>query len=412
MSTCSPEESADQAENGSQQLVHADADPSARLWSKCYCHLLVIQFLFGLGYSTFYLLPKYLQRVYGANAASIGKVTGLSLLAAVVSTPLAATWVSRGKRRMPAVAALSLLAASALAFTFVDRIGLLMAGVRVAQGTAFSLFMTVIVTKTAEIAPKERLGQAIGYLGLAALVTNALSPVIAEPLADRLGWSAVFLLASGWCSLAAVCAWRIKDRSQPLVSRALRWDLLLRAPLRSILYAAMICGVALGVMFTYTQPLALQRGAHLVGGFFSGYAIFAASVRLFMGGLADRFGRRRMSQMATLGYALVVALSAGVTPYTLFWCGAGLGVAHGVLYPALNALAFEISAAKERGIVAAAFSGSFSLGYALSVLSLGYVADAWGLPSIFVGAALVTTTGAWALATVRPETTLDLPPLR
>lgn len=409
MSTSFDVESADEPPNCEVRgTVHAHLT-TPRLWSKEYRQLLIVQFTFGLGFSTFYLLPKYLRQIYGANAAAIGKVTGIALLAAVGTAPMAAAWVARGKRRAPAVAGLTVLAASALAFAFVDSIGWLIALLRVVQGVAFTLFTTTIVTKVAEIVPNSRLSQAIGYLGLAALVTNALSPLIAEPFAETLGWPAVFGLAALWCAAAAIGAWQIEDVPSSTEAPGSRFGAVFGAPLRAVFYAAMICGVALGVMFTYAQPLALQRGAHRVGSFFFGYAVLAAGVRVLVGNVADRLGRRRVSIFAMAAYALVVLLTGRVGPSTLFLSGAGLGFAHGLLYPALNALAFEMSEANTRGIVAAAFTGSFSLGYALSVLSLGFVADAWGLPSIFVGTGMLTATGILGLANVPRTKILALP---
>jgi MFS family permease len=382
---------------------------NVRLWSKEYGQLLIIQFTFGLGFSTFYLLPKYLRQIYGANAAAIGKVTGVALLAAVATAPIAAAWVARGRRRAPAVAGLVMLAASALTFAFVGCIGWLMLLLRVAQGAAFTLFTTTIVTKVAEIVPSRRLSQGIGYLGLASLITNALSPVIAEPFAETLGWPAVFGLAALWCVAAAIGAWHIEDVASGPVTPRVNFGAAWSVPLRGIFYAAMICGVALGVMFTYAQPLALQRGAHRVGSFFFGYAVLAAGVRVLVGNAADLIGRRKVSVFATAAYAFVLLLSARVEPSTLFWSGAGLGFAHGLLYPALNALAFEMSDASTRGVVAAAFTGAFSLGYALSVMTLGYVADAWGLPSIFVATALLAATGILGLVKW-PRSKIVLPP--
>ena len=403
MSTdCSDEPDAEAQERDRQS---AAADTSPRLWSKEYRRLLVVQFMSGLGFSTFYLLPKYLKCVHRASAAAIGQVMGVALLAAVAATPLAAIWLARGRRRSPAVISLAMLAGCALAFAFVDRIGLVMLLLRVAQGAAASVLMITVVTRAAEIVPSHRLGQAIGYLGVAGLITNALSPVLAEPFAELLGWPAAFVLAALWCIAGATAAFYVEDA--PSTAAVPMTDLrrIVTAPLRSILYAGAICGVAFGVMFTYTQPLAMQRGAQHVGLFFSGFAVLACSVRLLIGDIADRVGRKSVSMLATLGYSLVVLATAWVTPHSLFWAGAGLGLAHGLLYPALNALAFEMSEARHRGVVAAAFSGAFNLGHALSVLNLGFVADAWGLPSIFVGAATLTMTGAWALANVQGRRT-------
>jgi hypothetical protein len=44
-----------------------------------------------------------------------------------------------------------------------------------------------LVTRDAELVPTLRLAQAMGYVGLAALVTNAWSPLVAEPLATHRG---------------------------------------------------------------------------------------------------------------------------------------------------------------------------------------------------------------------------------
>jgi len=398
-------ESSDQSDDQTPSAVPQPAstpNDGTQLWSRAYVRLLAIQFMFGLGFSTFYLLPKYLQQVYFANAATIGKVTGAALLAAVLTTPLAAIWVGRGQRRAPAFAGLVLLAASSVAFAFVDRIGWPLLLLRVVQGTAFCLFTTAIVTRTAEIVPQDRMGQAIGYLGLAALLTNALSPVIAEPFAELLGWPSVFALAALWGVAAALSALRIDDPPDSSGREPLDFNVLRLPALRSILFAAVICGVALGVMFTYAQTLAMLRGARHVGAFFSGYALLAGCVRVLFGNMADRLGRKGVSIIAMLAYGFVLLLTAAVTPGTLFWAGAGLGAAHGILYPALNALAFEHSSSNSRGMVAASFSGAFSLGYALGVLNLGFVANSWGLPVIFVMTAASTLAGAWALTSIRP----------
>jgi predicted MFS family arabinose efflux permease len=226
--------------------------------------------------------------------------------------------------------------------------------------------------------------------------------VIAEPFADLLGWPSVFLLAALWGIAAAVIALQIEDPPASFGRERLDFGVLLEPATRSVLFSAMICGVALGVMFTYTQPLAMVRGARTVGMFFSGFALFAGCVRLLLANMADRMGRKRVSIAAMLAYGFVLLLTAAVTPGTLFWAGAGLGAAHGILYPALNALAFEHSSIDSRGMVAASFSGAFSLGYALGVLNLGVVADRWGLPTIFIMTAGCTLLGAWALGTIRP----------
>ena len=124
-------------------------------------------------------------------------------------------------------------------------------------------------------------------------------------------------------------------------------------------------------------------------------------MRLLFSGLADRWGRGRVSTSMLVLYAIVVALTANITPATLLFAGIGLGIAHGVLYPALNAMALERATDSNRAVIATLFGGAFSLGNALSVMGLGVVADAVGYGSVFFGTAALTLTGAAALLGTR-----------
>lgn len=387
----------------SDQAVEGDScsqQSGDRVWSREFVELLVTQFVFGLVFSVFHLLPKFLRLELGASATQIGRTMGVGLVAAVLATPFSALWLARGARRKPACAGLLMLVISALAFTQVERIGALLYAIRAVQGLAFTLFINTMVTRGAELVPKARLAQAMGWVGLAALITNALSPLVAEPVSAHFGWRWVFLIAAGCGMTALALASRMDDSPTARVNVASNEA----RPDRSlwfVLYAAAICGMAIGTMFTFTQPLALERGARDVGRYFSGYVLGAATMRLLFSGLADRWGRGRVSTSMLVLYSIVVALTANITPATLLFAGIGLGIAHGVLYPALNAMALERATDSNRAVIATLFGGAFSLGNALSVMGLGVVADAVGYGSVFFGTAALTLTGAAALLGTR-----------
>ena len=62
--------------------------------------LLVLQTMFGLAYSAFILLPKFLKTEFGASAWEIGAVAAMFGLATTLVTPFAGVWVDRfGRRR-------------------------------------------------------------------------------------------------------------------------------------------------------------------------------------------------------------------------------------------------------------------------------------------------------------------------
>jgi MFS family permease len=138
------------------------------------------------------------------------------------------------------------------------------------------------------------------------------------------------------------------------------------------------------VLFTFTQPFALSLGANRVSSFFVGYTATALVVRTLFGNVADKLGRRRVAFAALLLYGLDTTCTAALRPALLPLLGAGLGLAHGFLYPALNAIAAEGVPRARRGAVMSYFSACFYGGFAIWVYGLGWLAKSNGYSIVFL----------------------------
>ena len=95
-------------------------------------------------------------------------------------------------------------------------------------------------------------------------------------------------------------------------------------------------------------------------------------MRVALGGFIDRTGRHRVARLCLGLYAVVVTGMAGLGQVGLVPLGALFGVAHGLLFPAFNAIAVAGAGVHERGKVMAIFIGSFNLGFAVGPLALGF----------------------------------------
>ena len=82
-------------------------------------------------------------------------------------------------------------------------------------------------------------------------------------------------------------------------------------------------------------------------------------------------------------YALEVGASSILTPSTLALFGAGLGIAHGFLYPALSATGLSRTSAATRSVFMGWFSFAFNAGFAIAVLLLGQLAARAGYAPVF-----------------------------
>jgi len=362
------------------------------LLSKQFVLMLLVQFSFGLAYSTFFLLPKYLSRELHASAAAIGTIASLALLSGVCAVPLIGAALDMRRLRVFMVSGALVNGLSAYAFAQVHAIGPTMYALRIINGISYALVFNANVTLATNLSPPHKLARAIGLCGAASMVSNAVAPWVAENLAESYGWQLVFELAAASALVAALFSLGVREpeRGQsatPAASDAESPSALriaLEPARRGAFIGGAAAGAAFGVMFTFTQPYALALGATRVSGFFLGFTSCALIVRLFFGGLADHFGRQRVSFLALSGYGAVVAMTAFLRYPWLPVLGAGLGFAHGLLYPALNALAVQEVPPARRGGLITYFGGAFNSGFALCVFGFGFVAKAYGYPIVFL----------------------------
>ena len=387
--------------------------PARRLFGRAFFRVICAQMSFNYCFSTFLLLPKYLSTELHASASDLGHVTAIQGVTAVIAVPFVSSFVDRVGRRplMAAGALLSLV--YALCWLGITHIGPAALALQVLSGLAFMAAFSGSSTLVADLAPADRLSQAIGVFGAANISMNALAPAIAEPVAAHFGWRAAFLIAAGFSCLSLLLTRAVDEPARAAHTREspLR-DLLttLRVAKRMGPYALAMatCGAAFGAVFTFYQPCVLAQGAKNVPMFFVGFTAAAVLTRVGLGSLADRFGRRRVALPAFTMYALVVLSMTQLTPGRLLGFGLAFGFAHGFFYPALNALALENTLQNERGRAMTLVSGAFHLGNTLSVLAFGWVAQHFGFSPVFVLAACVAFAGLAVLYASAPKAAAPL----
>lgn len=374
----------------------SDEPSEPDLFTRDFALILATQLAFGFAFSSFFLLPKFVVTELSGSPRQVGFVGAMAVVAAVLASPLCGRLLDRGARR-PIIALGCLLSGiGALGFLGVAEVGPYLYGLRAVQGIGYTLYFVAAATLVADIAPAARLGQALGWFGCAGLLMNAVATIVAERVAHDFGWHAVFIGAAVSGVVGSLLSLALKEpapqpRTPSLVARPLSTS---KARSRlPVMWAAAAGGAAFGVMFTFTQPLALSLGETNISPLFAGYTVAALFVRLAFGNLADRLGRARVGGAALALYALVVACTAGLSHGFLGVVGVGFGLAHGAFYPSLNALALETAERRERGTVGAHFNAAFNGGVLLVTFCFGQVAQAYGYRIVFLLVAVLTASG-------------------
>jgi MFS family permease len=364
------------------------------------------QACFGLAYSTFMILPKYLV-TQGLGAGRMSLIMGSAAAANVLAAPLV-SWLGRALVPQRAFLLANLtMALGAAGFALVDPAG---AGpapylFRAIQGLAWAMMFSSAGLLVFKLAPRGRLGEAIALQSSANLAASALGPALAEPALTTLGPRPVFLVATGLALLAAWLAGGIErgragSGSSPSSSPGDR-------PGTILLATSVVLGIACGAMLTFHQPLALARGITRVSDFLVAYTAGALFARLGLGRLGDRIGTDRVAIGSFLLYGAVVAampgLHAGSWLTSLVVFGVGFGLAHGLFWPAFLTLALSDGGsgrspgrAPGRESLLAWINAGFNLGVAAAG-GLGILAEAAGFGLVFVPVGLLTAATALLL---------------
>jgi MFS family permease len=376
--------------------------PPDRLLTRGFTSLLLAQAGFGYAFSSYFLLPKFLVVALHAGPREIGLLMAAHNAVVVLSMPPMGALVDRFGRRRFLTAGALVMAVASLAFAAVDSFGPAIFALRALQALAFSMAFAAGSALAVDEAPPERVAQAIGLFGLTFLSMNAVGPAVVEEVSARAGWPAAFALAAAGGLACALLSLRLRERAgtPPDADEALAGlvEVATRPSQLRVGAVVALVGVAFSSLFVFHQPFAIEARIARLRDFFAAYAVAAIAVRLGLGAAIDRFGRRRAS-LASLALYVGVALLAIEIPRTgLAALGGALGLAHGVFYPAFNAVAVEDCGPRERGKVMALYQAAFQLGGAAGPLALGLLAERWGYPPVFAAAAACLALAFWLLA--------------
>lgn len=358
---------------------------------------------FAFYFSFFLLLPTlplYLQRL-GASDAAIGLIMGCFAITSMLLRP----WTGWGADRW---GRWPFMAAGAVVFMLAPIGYAVSAGVpalvavRLLHGAGMALYPTAATALVADVAPPDRRGEFMGLFGAAGSIAMALGPISGGELLTRLGFGALFAVATMTALLALGLVFATPE------------TLAAPSPARFTLHST-FSGPALGpsliigcLMLTYGVlvtflPLHAQAMGVNPGVFFLVYALVLTLTRGPAGRLSDRFGRPPVAAvglgLAALALA-VLALSEGALALAVV--GALYGLAGGVAQPALIAWCVDVVAPGDRGRAMGTFFTALELAIAIGAMSSGLAVAHWGFAATFLATAVVALTGV-ALAAVGPR---------
>ena len=180
------------------------------LWNRYYLLTVFINVLISFSfYMVSSIMSKHLVNI-GIDVAVAGVIVGLFSLTSLVCRPFSGILADNFSNVTLLRISNILMAIGLAGFAFVTNTQLLVF-FRIINGAGFALLGTSVITLATRFVPDDRRGEGIGYLGLGMALSSAVAPGFGITIADHLGMSVTFIVASLMCVFAILLLFFIED---------------------------------------------------------------------------------------------------------------------------------------------------------------------------------------------------------
>lgn len=340
-----------------------------------------------------FALPLFVVGPVGGDEASAGIAFGAFAVSALVLRPIAGRFADRFGRR-PLLVGGALLASTALTLTGIADSLIAVVALRLVAGVGEAAFFVASFAALADIAPAERMGEALSYNSLGLYLGLALGPPFGELLLETGAFGAVWVGAALLAAVAAVVVSIVGETrvARPAVGEPLR---IIHRPAIPAALGFLTSLIAMGGLLAFASLHATRLGFPNPSVVLFVYGGTVVVCRVAFARVPDRV------PPLVLGSAALCAIGFGAALATVWQQPAGFLVATvimavGVSFstPAFFSAIFATATPSERGIAAGTGSAAIDLGLGIGPILLGLVAAPFGIPWAFAVAAAIAGGGA------------------
>ncbi|GGH06903.1 MFS transporter [Mucilaginibacter phyllosphaerae] len=353
-------------------------------------------------------LPAYLSSIGGGEHK--GLIIALFTLTAGISRPFSGRLTDTlGRVPVMAVGSLVCFVCGFLYPVLSSVSGFLF--LRLLHGFSTGFKPTATAAYVADIVPKERWGEALGFHGICFSTGLAIGPAIGSTIRLYFSLNTLFYTSSFLALMSIIILMNMKETLKVKQKFSLA---LLKISRRDIIavevlpaaVVTLLAYVAYGAILTVIPDWSQHLGIVNKGLFFMVFTVASLLIRFVAGKVSDKYGRIYVinTGLVLLVIALVI-IGFETTAAGLLAGGVVYGIATGILSPALNAWTVDLSHPQYRGKAMATMYISLEAGIGLGALVSGwFYQDVIGMVPRILYATAVITILAIVYMLFRPKT--------
>jgi len=347
--------------------------------------------------SNFYfvsILPTYLSGL-GCNRSEIGVVIGVFSITSIFLRPFFGRVSDSFSKKKLMIFGLVVFVVVPLLYPLTESVFVL-ALIRFLHGMGVATYATASIVMIADIAPKEKLGYAMGIYVTSISVSMGIGPAAGFKLMNHFNFGELMFFPSAASLMALFLILNVyepkleRDESNKRTFRAVLADKYVFLP--SLVFAS--CSTTLGAIMAFLPLYILgfeKAGASL---FFLIFSATIVVIRLVAGGLSDVVGRVKVILPSMLFiFSGPAGLAMANSPRMIYLVALFYGVGYGLSYPSLNAFVVDHAPLENRGAALGIFSASVDTGSFLGPIIAGFLSDHFGFRDMFWAVSLFPLGG-------------------
>lgn len=351
------------------------------------CITAINLFVFFSFQMIFPTLPLYIKQLGGTDSV-IGLVAGAFTVTSLLTRPFAGLALDKIGRRQVFVVGLFVLILTCLSYSFSKTIYVIIL-IRLLHGFGWGISGTAASTVAAEIIPRQRFGEGMGYFSMANSVSLAIAPATGLYIVHHYGFRDMFMLSTFLVSIGFLMAWFVKYpnyRPQPERGHQPLYEKTAWGPALMIFFIS----ATFGSLSSFLPLYAYSRGIEHVGTFFTVYASAIFISRPLTGKVVDRYSYDVTIIPGMLSIAVAMLMIAYLNGLALLLSAAFIyGLGFGTCQMSFQTMVVRNVARSRLGAANATFFSGLDLGMGLGALTLGTVAELLGYNHMFMVASLI-----------------------
>jgi len=363
-----------------------------KLWTKDFIMVSITNFIVLL---IFYLLmvttSSFAVNEYQATASQAGLATGIYIVGTLMGRLFTGRCIGTvGVKKIVTLGLIAFTCTTGLYFVHAGITILLIS--RLVNGMAAGMASTATGTMVAQIVPKSRKGEGIGYFSMSTTLGTAIGPFLGIFLARFTSYNMIFFICVILAALALLVSFTLKqsdvkavEKVKEVTQHSFSFKNYIEPNAIAIATITFFMSFGYAALLSFLTFFAEER--HLITAasfFFLVYAIAILLTRPFSGRFMDTKGSNLVMIPCFILYAIGLFLvSATHTGGLLLIAAAIIGAGYGNLQSGAQAIAIKLTPTERSGLATSTFFIALDAGLGFGPSILGVIEPAIGYGNLF-----------------------------